>query len=97
MKEELKSIKASEILPERNFKAREQKLLLSLEKLTLSSRVDTLALSEWIAKMAEDISKEKEITDHERFELYQYMYNISFIELSKQVSIQCIERGTLLN
>ncbi|CDW88738.1 ef hand family protein [Stylonychia lemnae] len=80
------------------YRKREQELLLSLEKLNLSSRVDTIALQDWLNKMLTEI-RQSDLNIHElqKFELTQLIYNMTFIELSKQVSVHCNERGSLLN
>eukprot|EP00347_Sterkiella_histriomuscorum_P022910 403336695 len=79
------------------YRKREQELLLSLEKLNLSSRVDTLALQDWLAKMIIEIrSYDNSLSELQKFELTQFIYNMTFIELAKQVSLHCSERGNLM-
>jgi hypothetical protein len=64
---------------------------------------DTKYARELQEKMKMEIKKEKFLergqsgSDHDFFSQAEFVYNLAFVELTKQVSTHCSERGSLMS
>ncbi len=62
-----------------------------------ASRNDAIALLRWLNSILEKLSSaEGNMGEDDKFELAQTVYYISFTEIIRQVSVQCVERGLLI-
>jgi hypothetical protein len=55
-----------------------------------------ILLQSWLSQQLENIQTEK-MSEKERYELTQTVYQIAMKEVIKQVHIECKERGRLVN
>eukprot|EP01022_Parablepharisma_sp_SALTPOND_P028339 TRINITY_DN70820_c1_g1_i1.p1 TRINITY_DN70820_c1_g1~~TRINITY_DN70820_c1_g1_i1.p1 ORF type:complete len:639 (+),score=76.76 TRINITY_DN70820_c1_g1_i1:4719-6635(+) len=61
-----------------------------------SSRRQVELLAQWIKAMTEHTFIDKNITESERTERLIIAYKFALLEINRQVSVQCLERGELL-
>ncbi|CAI2381753.1 unnamed protein product [Moneuplotes crassus] len=81
----------------RNFDTQE-KGTFEIENLgTPASRPDAANLLKWMNEEIDKVKKDMEKTKSEKLIACQAIYNLAWKELTRQVSVQCVERGILMD
>lgn len=62
-----------------------------------SSRQDAKNLMKWVENMLEEICNIKGSTNTEMIAQVQFIYNLAWRELTRQVSVTCVERGYIMH
>lgn len=62
-----------------------------------SNRKQVKVLEKWIQHMCGEIDSDESLNELGRNRKLRTIFRFSFLEIVRQVSVQCIERGELLN
>ena len=61
-----------------------------------SSRRQVEMLASWLAEISDHVNAEKGLNERERVEKLIIAHKFALMEVNRQVSVQCLERGDLL-